>query len=343
MPEFAHPLLLLLLFLVPLVIVCWLRLRRGALRYPSTQVFIKLPPGRSRSARWVGAGSRGLGLVAIVLALAGPRWPILRTRIPTEGIAVAMAVDVSGSMAENDFDWNGRRVTRLDAVKEVFRLFVEGGLGPGGETFDGRKNDLLALVTFATRPETACPLTLSRSVVLKLLEAEQPRKLPTESQTNIGDAVAWALLRLDSAGARRKVIVLLTDGEHNVSGPALKPRQAAQLAARMQVPIYAINAGGESGEPEADPEGVNKSAADRATAEQVLQTVARLSGGKYFRAQDTKALLAVCQEIDRLERREIQSFQYRRYHEGYHWFALAGFAFLVGIAVLEMTVWQRVP
>jgi Ca-activated chloride channel homolog len=344
MPEFSQPWLLLLAVLAPLLVWIWLRGRhRGALRYPNTAILIELPAGRRRLVRWGGAGMRALGLLLMIVALAGPRWPDLRTRIATEGIAMIMVVDVSGSMAEPDFTWKGQRITRLDAVKRAFTLFVAGGEGPDGQALDGRPDDLIGLVTFATRPETSCPLTLSHSALLRILAKEEPRALPNESQTNIGDAIAWALQRLEIAGSRRKVMLLLTDGEHNVPPPALKPRQAAQIAARMEVPIYTIDAGGESANEAADREGSPASAADRANAERILQAVAKLTGGQCFRAHDSQALLNVCRDIDRLERQPIQSFQYRRYYEGYPWFGLAALVFLVGVRVCEMTLWQRVP
>jgi Ca-activated chloride channel family protein len=149
-------------------------------------------------------------------------------------------------------------------------------------------------------------------------------------------------------------MILLTDGEHNVPPPALKPRQAAQMAASLGVPIYALDAGpltpvssptggGEGGARAASQEGSAQSAADRANAERILQAVAKVTGGRYFPAHDSQTLLAVCRDIDRLERRPIQSFQYRRYYEGYPWFGLASLVFLVGVTVLEMTVWQRSP
>jgi Ca-activated chloride channel family protein len=286
---------------------------------------------------------RAAGLAFLVMASAGPRWPDKGTRLDTEGIAIAMVVDVSGSMAEPDFDWDDRRVTRLDAVKRAFGLFVDGGKGPKDVQLEGRHADLIGLVTFATRPESACPLTLSHSVLLQMLNAEQPRSLPTESQTNIGDAIAWGLHTLESGGQRRKVMVLLSDGEHNVPPPALKPRQAAQLAAHSRVPIYAIDAGGDVPVREGGEPGQPDTAADRAQGVRTLQAVAKLSGGHYFRAQDSSALLAACREIDRLERREIKSFQYRRYYEGYPWFGLAAVVFFLGVQMLEMTVWRRVP
>jgi Ca-activated chloride channel family protein len=288
----------------------------------------------------------------LVLALAGPRWPDLRTRIDTEGIALVMAVDVSGSMAERDFDWDGEPVSRLEAVKKVFRLFVTGGRGADGARFEGRPTDLVGLVTFATRPEKSCPLTLSHSAPLSLLEAEEPRSLPGESETNLSDALTLGLHRLQSAGTRRKVLVLLTDGEHNVPQPrsGWTPRQAAQVAASLGVPVYTIDAGGSGaagvGPGEAPPTSIPRSASSpevRAQAVQTLKDIARISGGRYFTAHDTASLLEACRTIDRLERTDIHSFQYRRYHEAYPWLGLASFVFFVTALTLDLTVWRRLP
>jgi len=244
MPSFANPACLLLLLGVPPLIWWWLRRRGSALRFPSVGILHGLPNGRGRVARWGGAIMRAAAFVALALAVAGPRWPDLHSRVETEGIAIALVVDVSGSMAEPDYTWQGSRISRLDAVKRAFGLFIAGGDGPDGAHLDGRPDDLMGLVLFSTRPETACPLTLSHSVLVRVLDAEQPKSIPTESETNIGDAIAWGLHTLESAGSRRKVIILLSDGEHNVPPPALKPRQAAQLAANLHIPIYAIDAGG---------------------------------------------------------------------------------------------------
>src|SRR5436309_5242318 len=114
MIRLTQPWFLLLMPLVPLLVWCWLRQRRGALRYPHVGLLRDLPTGRSRLARWGGAGLRAAALVALIGALAGPRWPDLRTRIATEGVAIVMLVDVSGSMAERDFSWGEERLSRLE-------------------------------------------------------------------------------------------------------------------------------------------------------------------------------------------------------------------------------------
>ena len=152
------------------------------------------------------------------------------------------------------------------------------------------------------------------------------RGVPGESETNISDGVALGLQRLQSAGSRRKVLVSLTDGEHNVPNPRSEwtPRQAAQIAASLGVPIYTIDAGGEGG-------GVSEGDGDssplvRQRAVETLQDMAKITHGQYYRAGDTAGLLDAYRSIDRLERSGVESYQYRRYHEGYPWFAGAAFA-----------------
>ena len=284
----------------------------------------------------------------LAVALAGPRTPDLRTRIDAEGVAVMMLVDVSGSMATHDFDWQGEPISRLDAVKRVFRLFVAGG--DDTHSFQGRPTDAIGLAVFATRPRTTCPLTLSHSVLLRLLDDEQPRSIPGESETNISDAVALGLHRLQNAGPRRKVLVLLTDGEHNVPNPRSDwtPRQAAQIAASLDVPIYTIDAGGGAGVAEpgapAAADGVGESPAlARERAVRTLEDMAKITHGQYFRAGDTAGLLDACRAIDRLERTDVKSFEYRKYHEGYPWFAAAALLLFALSLALDLTFWRRLP
>lgn len=344
MVHFANPALLFLGLAVPPLIWWWLRRPRAAIAYSDTRILASLPAGNGRFVRWAGIAIRAAALLLLVIALAGPRWPDPGSRISTEGIAIEMLVDVSGSMAEHDFNWDGRPISRLDAAKQAFQLFVKGGEGPGGARLEGRPDDQIGVVTFATWPENLCPLTLSHAALLQALDAARPASLPTEQTTNIGDAVAWGLHRLES-GHSRKIMVLLSDGEHNEGPPALKPRQAAQLAANMHVPIYTIDAGGDPAGKEGPiaAEAAAGTPETREAGEKTLQSVAQITGGRYFRAHDGPGLVAVCQEIDRLERKEIQSFQYRRYYEGFAWFGLVSFVLWLGIQTLERTVWLRLP
>jgi Ca-activated chloride channel family protein len=336
MPSFASPWLLLLLPLAPLAAWGWLRRRRPALRFADVRLVQGLPPGRSRRARFGGATLRAVGVAALVVAIAGPRWPDPGSRLPAEGIAIVMVLDVSGSMGERDVRWQDQQITRLDAAKRAFRLFVAGG-DVAGTHLPGRGGDQIGLVAFAVLPEDTCPLTLSHEVLLELLAAEEPRSLP-DTATNIGDALAWGLTKLDAAGSQRKVLILLSDGEHNVPPPALTPRQAGQLAANRGVPIYTIDAG-----PLPANDATPEDAKSRAMGQRSLQAVAAMTGGKSFAAHDEAGLVAAIAEIDKLERRPAESFQYRRYAEAYPWCAAAALACFVLALGMERTIWRRVP
>jgi Ca-activated chloride channel homolog len=341
--HFSHPGLLLLGLLLPPLLWWWLRRRQGVLRHPAASRLAALPRGRSRVAFWGGTALRFLSLLCLVLAAAEPRWPDLKTRINTEGIAIMMVADVSGSMATRDFDWKGQRVSRLEAVKNAFRLFVEGEKGAEGR-LEGRPTDLIGLVVFGSQPEAVCPLTLSHSALLRLMDEQQPRSVPGESQTNLVDALALGLHPFLDAGPRRKVMILLTDGEHNVPDPSSgwNPGKAPKVAAALGIPVYVIDAGG-LGLSNPEPGAREQSLAQREAAVKIMRNIARVTDGQYFRADNTAALLDVYRQIDQKERSTIESYQYRRYHEGAQWLGLASFILLALVLVLEMTVWRRVP
>ncbi len=334
--SFANPVFLTLLPLAAFIVWWSLRRRRPALRYSDVRLVAGLPRGRARFALWGGALLRGLATLAAILAAAGPRTPDLKTRLPAEGIAIVLVLDVSGSMAATDFPPG---VSRLDAAKEAFRLFVMGGDAPDGTHFDGRPRDQIGLVAFAAVPQTACPLTHNHTVLLAVLTSQQPKE-GIEAGTNLGDAIAEGLIRLEAAGPRKKVLILLSDGEHNVDradGP-LKPRQAAQLAANLNIPVYAIDCGGEPAH-DAPPDAVKQ----RADGRRVLDAVAAMTNGKAFTATSADELRVVYQEIDALQKQPAETFRYRRYHEYSAWFAVAAVALLAVVQFLERTWWRRVP
>ncbi len=327
--TFYQPYLLLLLLLVPLVAWFLLRQRRAATRFPSASLFSKVSRGRGTVINMVTILFKLVALTLLVIALAGPRWPDPGTRIPTEGISISIVLDLSESMRRDDFVWDGESIRRLDAAKKVFRMFVEGKEGK----FSGRENDLISLVVFGEVPDIVCPLTLNHGVVTKILEAQEPRVV---SRTNIGDAMGYALKSLETAPTKRKIMVLLTDGEHNVK-EAATPRQAAQLVGNRKIPIYVIDAGKEEPGEDDEPK------VARARAVQSLTDVAQMTGGKYFEAADSDSLIEVSQEIDKIEDDKIESFVYRRYYEAYVWFALGSFVLFFNVILVEATFWRRVP
>ena len=161
MLYFDRPWYLLLLLAVPLVVWLWLRKRRGTLRYPDTGLFAAMPTRRGRMARVGGAILRGAVLVLLVGAISGPRIADFRSRVPTEGIAITVLLDVSGSMAAKDFVWQDRSISRLEAAKQALRLFVAGGEGPDGTALDGRPMTSSARRSASRLARCTCSLTLS--------------------------------------------------------------------------------------------------------------------------------------------------------------------------------------
>jgi Ca-activated chloride channel homolog len=334
----AQPAFLLLLPLA--VVVAWrhLRRRRPALRFPDATLFAGLPVGRAARAKWGGAVLRGLILIALILAAANPRQPDLRTRVPVDGIAIALVLDVSNSMSQPDFGTpGGPPVTRLAAAKQAFRLFVAGGTAPDGTPIDGRPNDQIALVTFAAVPQTTCPLTLNHTVLLKVLDEQQTLQ-GIDAGTNIGDALAEALIRLDAAGNRPKLVVLLSDGEHNKSGEvSLLPMTTAGLAKQLGVPIHTIDCGGDG--PTMTPEDAKQRADGRAT----LDAVAGMTGGRSFVADSGDELRTVLKSIDDLSRQPAPAPRYRRYHDYGVWCGLTAAGLLAALVLLERTRWRTIP
>lgn len=344
--EFANPAILLSLPLVSLLFAYWLRRKRSALRFGDTRAFAGLPSGRANRARVLGAVLRALGLLSLVIAAAGPRVPDLKTRIPTESIAIMIVLDTSGSMVEpGTFLWQegSPKISRHEASKRAFRLFVAGGEAPDGTHFEGRSTergtDAIGLVTFEMWPHPVCPPTLNHTVLLHIMEGTKPG---TEDGSNIGDAIVEGLIRLEKATPRRKVLILISDGEleypdkEAIERKPLKPRQAAQLAANLGIPIYVIDAGGELPTNKDDLQ-------RRRDGREINGAIANITGGQLFDANNGKELLNVCKTIDGLERQPILSNSYRRYVELYPWFAGAALGCMVLVLVLELTRWRRIP
>jgi Ca-activated chloride channel family protein len=330
----------------PLVVVLtWWWARRGgsAMRFSDVTRFAGHTGGRASLAVRGGAILRGLACLLLVFACAGPRRPDLQTRLPAEGIAIMMAIDVSGSMETPDVMWNAVSppVSRLEAARRAFKLFAGGGEAPDGTKFDPRPGDSIGVVTIAAVPQTACPLTLNHSVLFKVVDELKPKGGP-DAGTNIGDALGEAVERLDAVKSKRKakVIILLSDGEHNVVREdvpgakrpgidrTMKPREAAQLAYNLGIRIYTIDAGGEP------PPGAPADAArQRLDGRASLQAVAEMTGGKSFAATSGPELLAAYREISTLEKTEEDAPIYRRYYEYYSWCA--------GVALVLL--WRLTP
>ncbi len=347
-PEFEQPAWLLLTLAVPPLVVWCLRRKSAALRFPDIATAVAINTRRGTVARWAGALGRGLALVVLVLALAGPRWPDPGARIPTEGIAILLVVDVSNSMNEADFLWQGQPIPRIKAMKQAIRLLVAGeeGQRPGGEQLPGRPHDLIGLVTFTRWPKSSCPLTMSHATLLEILDREETNMAGHNFDTNIGDAIAWSVDRLRPASVKHKVIILVSDGEQGEIKDALRPRQGGQLAGNLGIPVMVIDAGNDAALKDKTPAG-QPAADSRRNARQAMQDLAKMTGGQYYAASDSKALLEICDklssELDQIEREQIDTARRRKFVDGFAWFGGAAFMLWCTLMALELTVWRRLP
>ncbi len=344
---FDSPLfLLLLLALPPLVYLRVFRWRDAGLRFSSVAIARTLPPTWKTRLRHLPVALRAGAILLAVTALARPRIGVEEIREVREGIAIQMVLDRSGSM-RTEMEYDGNRITRLDAVKRVFTEFVMGN----GKSLRGRPNDLVGMVIFARYADTICPLTLTHGATLQFLDTIRIVDNQAEDGTAIGDALALAAARLqtatqDAEGAgyrvKSKVIILLTDGIHNAGKRT--PVEASRLAAQWGIRIHTIGIGGG---PEfatvrtplrtvTIPSSVQ---IDRAT----LEEVARVGGGIYRDASDAAGLRAVYGEIDRLEKSTIEERKYADYRELFVPFALAALLLLLVELLVQTLVLRRLP
>jgi Ca-activated chloride channel homolog len=289
---FAHPVLLLGLA-VPAALALWnRRVRRNGSRCVDVPV---LPPSRSTTLRQRLAFLPPLlqyaGAAAAVVALAGPQTQVVRPRHGVPGLDIAVAIDVSSSMAAEDFLPDNR----LKVARRVVARFIE-----------QRLTDRIALVAFAGGAVTISPATQDTATLLTMLGQAQLNRLP--DGTAIGNALATCVSRLKDLPGPGKVIVLVTDGGNNAG--QIDPATAADLARAYGIRVYTIGVGRNgrvpipvrvqdplTGETE-----TRRVMAQVNVDEGLLRAIARATGGQFFRAMDPNSLQSIFREIDRLEK-----------------------------------------
>ena len=343
--SFAWPLCFLLS--VPLALAAWRMLRRGR------RAGIKFAPVRRLPARTAGWRARVAnlapwfflaGAALLIIASARPRTSLARSSRSVDAIAIAMAVDVSGSMEALDFTARGASTekTRLDVVKEMFAKFVE-----------ARPDDLIGLVTFGGFASTRAPLTADHEVLLHVLKGVQVpsvaydangRPVDQEEQmTAIGDGLATAIARVKDADMKSKIVILLSDGVSNTG--AVEPDAAAAAAAKLGIRVYTIGVGTRSNRtPFRVRDGYGRSAiqyADMSFDESQLKSIASKTGARYFGVRDEGGLKAALEEIDSLEKTTLDRTAYQRWNEYFPWFLVPGAALLLLAVSLQMFASRR--
>ena len=345
--SFANPWLLLLS--LPLGAAAWRLLRRGRKAGIRFSAVGRLP---AKTAGWrakVAALTPFVllaGLALLVVAAARPRSPLAHESRSVDAIAIAMTVDVSGSMDALDLTPKGERfsreTTRLAVVKKLFAQFVE-----------KRPDDLIGLVTFGGYASTRSPLTADHEALLNVLRGVQISSVAYDAQgraisgdeqmTAVGDGLATALARLKDAKPKSKIVILLSDGVSNTG--AVEPDEAAAAAKKMGVKVYAIGVGTRSrrtpiiGRDFFGRETVQY--ADMTFDERQLKFIARTTGGLYFPVNDREALVKALEDISELETTKLEADAYDRWEEHFALFLLTGAVLVLAAVTLSMAATRR--
>lgn len=277
----------------------------------------------AKSFLWV---LRLAAMVLIIIALARPRYVDQSTRIKTsKGIDIVMAIDVSASMLARDLTPN-----RLEALKEVAARFI-----------NSRPNDRLGLVEYAGESYTKTPLTSDKTLVLSALKSIEYNTI-IEGGTAIGMGLATSVNRLKESRAKSKVIILLTDGVNN-SG-FIDPRTASELAVEFGIKVYTIGLG--SNGLALSPVGMRPNGQFQygkvpvEIDEALLQEIAQTTGGLYFRATNNSKLGEIYDEINKLEKTEVEEFKYQQYDEGYRPLILLALGLLLFEFLMRQTLFK---
>lgn len=339
--TFVHPWMLLLLLTIPLL--AYLRGRSGpaaALTFSSTSALRSL--GKTSAAR-PGKFLRGLlffGLAFFGIAMARPQLGTSLTQVEASGIDIMLVLDVSQSMLTKDFSVGGDQATRIEAIREVTRQFIE-----------ARPNDRIGIIAFAGHPYVISPMTLDHDWLLQNLE--RVRTGLGEDGTAIGSAIASAANRLKDKASKSRVIVLLTDGENNAG--KIPPTTAAEAVRALQIRFYAIGAGingvapapvfnPRTGKPYTDMLGNIMYQNQRVEFNEAgLKEVAKIADGQFFRATDTKSLEQIFRDIDKLEKTTVAVKKYQQYRDFFPACIMAGCGLLVAQILLAQTIWKKLP
>ncbi len=326
--EFAYPFVLWGLITIPLISIWyWRRNKKSSpdLTYSSLQVFSGLKPTLRERLRHLPFVLRMIAIVALLVGLARPQTFSTGENVYTEGIDIAMVLDISGSMLAEDFEPN-----RLDAAKNVINDFVQ-----------GRTSDKIGLVVFARDSFTQCPLTIDYSVLRNLLKDIESGMI--NDGTAIGNAIANGVNRLKDSDAKSKVMILITDGVNN-SGE-VDPVTAAQIAETFGIRIYTIGVGtrGEAPYPFKTPFGTRYQMVPVEIDEELLQQVSAMTGARYFRATNNEALKDIYEEIDQLEKSRVEVLSYKNTKELFYAWVGAGLILLLLEMGLIRTYLKRLP
>lgn len=326
--TFAYPLFLWLLILIPILIFLYaFRDTMGSIYISSAENFSGIKKSVKEYLRQAMFAFKLLAIVLLIVCLARPQSTTSWKNISTEGIDIVLAMDISASMLAQDFKPN-----RLEASKEVAIDFI-----------DARPNDRIGLIIFSGESFTQCPLTTDHAIIKNLMGDIKTGMVA--DGTAIGMGLATSVSRIKDSKAKSKVVILLTDGVNNMG--AVAPQTAADIAKAFGIRVYTIGVGtqGKAKAPVAMyPNG--QYIFDYVPVEideKMLQNIADMTGGKYFRATNNSKLASIYKEIDRMEKTIIEERKHTRRTEEFFPFALtAGILLLVNFT-MKNTLLRSIP
>jgi len=328
--SFAHPLLLWLLLIVPIGIILYIffHLKQSShLLFSSDTLLKKLPRTFRQRTFFVPFVFRILSISFLLVALARPQGYIGTSETTTEGIDIVLSMDVSVSMLAEDF-----RPNRMEASRVIAEDFVR-----------DRTDDRIGLVAFSGESMTMCPLTTDQGALINQLRGLKDGMLP--DGTAIGMGLATAVSSLRNSESKSKVIILLTDGVNNAG--VVSPTTAAEIARTFGIRVYTIGVGkrGKAKSPVA--RNVNNQYiydyVDVEIDEALLENMAKITGGKYFRAENESKLRDIYAEIDRMEKNIVKVMEYHNRPEKYWWFVAIGSIFFLLEWLLKWLYYRQIP
>lgn len=326
--TFAHPSLLYLLLMVPLLVAWYIFKQRDAkasLQMPTLLGFARAPFSIRVHLRHLPFALRIIALGLIIIALARPQTSNSWQDVVTEGIDIVISLDISSSMLARDFTPD-----RIEAAKDIAIQFVS-----------GRKNDRIGFVIFAGESFTLCPLTTDHVSLVNMIKDVKPGLL--EDGTAIGSGLATAVDRLRESDARSRVVILLTDGVSNKG--EIAPLTAAEIAKTYGVLVYTVAVGtyGTAPYPVQTPFGTRIQETPVEIDEELMKEIASITGGKFYRATDNQALINIFNEIDKLERSKIEVTEHNRIQEEFRLFGLLALGLIVVDTLLRFTLLRSIP
>lgn len=328
---FKDPVVLFIILLIPVLIFLARRRVDSTIVFSSEELVKGLKPTLRQRLNKMPIFIRAAAIILFLLALARPQSVLEGSKTVSEGVDIVVTLDTSTSMLAEDFRIGSSRINRFDVVKEVVKDFIK-----------KRKDDRIAMVAFAARAYTVCPLTTDYTWLNENLDRVRVGMI--EDATAIGSALATSINRLRTSKTKSRIVILLTDGVNNAG--TISPLVAAEAARALKIKVYTIGVGSKGLVPYPFKDVYGRTVYQNIPIEideNVLKKIAEITGGKYYLASSTESLRKIYDDINRLERSAIEHFGYREYSELFYIFLIPGILLLGFEILLANTIFLKIP